>query len=203
MANQNKPNLDRPGLGGSLGNLAEAVGFIAKTGAGSLGGIMKGGAKVTGGTAKGAGGLVGGVITKVSQGMARVPNLTFLVGLYAAAKGVQHLWRKHKEKKAADAAVVQVETPPQPATMQQGQGDVYAGAGQGPMMQHPGGPSMPASSQLTAEQQEFLLEMQRAAPQHSAAAVPPQGQLREDWVEQINNRRQQPSMQETRSLSTR
>lgn len=184
MANPNGNPSGFKKLADSLGNLLGAAGTVASTGAKSMGGAAQGSAGAAGRATSGAAGLVGTVVNTVANTARRFPKLSFVVGIYAGVKGIQHLVRKGKEKKEA---ALQAEMPPQ-----QQMGESYDPRGfEQQYGQAQGGAQIP--QQLSPEQEAFVRQMQQeAAMQQSApAAAAQQPAAQGKWADQIAKERAQ------------
>lgn len=192
MAKPNRPQLDGKGVAGSFKNLGAAAQYATQVGASTLGSLGKGGGKITGGVARSAGGLVGSLNNAAASVITAMPRVSFVLAIYAAVKGGMHLWRKRQDKKAEEAAVVQVDTPPQPSVAQGGQG--YAASMPQQEMGMPMQYGAPLPSHLTPEQQALLGELQALEAQQHPAMGQGQGNLRQDWARQISTQRQQQSL---------
>lgn len=174
-----------------MGDLGKGVTEMGKAAAGvAMTGVsLAGSAGRTGGSMlNGAAGFAGRMLSGVAGFATKHPKVTFLVGLYAGLKGVQHVVHKQKEKKAAAEAMGQAGAPqaqsydPQSFTPPVVQTNAPA-------------PQMPQqapqqASGIPAEQAEALRQMLQAqnGPEAPAPAAPqPQGR----WAQQIEQERQQ------------
>lgn len=195
MARQGGPNPGKPGLLQSLGNLAGAIGFAMKDGGGAfvsaVGSLLKGSGKVAGRTAGGAGGIVSGVVNKTANVIRGHPKISFVLGVYAGFKGIQHVMRRHQEKKEA---AMQAEAPPLPVA---DVSEPYGFSAREPMAQEqPPMPQAGVDGPTLQEQQAFMREMQQMQRQDQPPAQP-QGA----WSEQVLNARRQLAQQQGGALT--
>lgn len=166
-------------LGKGVADIAKAATGAAVTGATALGSAGRSGGNML----SGAAGLAGRTLSGAAGFMKRHPKVTFVVGLYAALKGVSSIVNKHKQNKAAAEAVAEASPTPQSAS--------YDPQAFVPAEQAPAAPSaapQQASPEIPAEQMDALRQMLQAQSQASAPA-PEQQQT--NWAQQIDQERQQ------------
>lgn len=175
MATQNGNPGGFKKLADSVGNLVGAAGTVASAGAKATAGTAQGGAGMAGRAASGSAGLVGTVINTVANTARRFPKISFLIGTYAAIKGIQSVVRKGKEKKEA---AMQAEAAPQQMNAAQPSYSPQSFEGQS---------RDAAAASMSPEQAAFLREMQQG--QQAAAPAPQAGEGK--WATQIAQERQQ------------
>lgn len=184
MAKNNNSKGGFSDLGKGVADMSRAAVAVAATGASVVGSAGRAGGNVVSGTA----GLAGRTLSGVSSLAMRYKPVTFLVGLYAGLKTVQHFVNKHKEKKAADAAIQDMAGMTAPAT-ESYDPRAFDGSATAPAQNNFQPVGAPAP-ELAAEQQAVLRELlaaQAGAPAPQQQAAPAQG----NWARQIDSERAQ------------